>query len=238
MRFRWATLTDDGRVRDHNEDSVWPAPGAGEAADTLVVAVADGMGGHAGGEIASKTAIETAMGVGGRASMRVQAANLAVLDDANRRPRLSGMGTTLTLAVIEPSGEVEIGHVGDSRAYLLRAGKLAMVTTDHSYISEMMAAGRLTEEEAANHPYRSVVTRAIGLEPAVEVDTLVLTLEPGDRMLICSDGLSSMVSDKVITQVLHDQRDPSAAARALIAAANRAGGDDNISVVIVDADEE
>ena len=237
MRFRWAALTDDGRVRDHNEDAIWPEPGSGDSIGPLLVAVADGMGGHAGGEIASRTAIDTAVGVGGSAALRIQAANLAVLDDANRRPRLAGMGTTLTLAVIGPDGRVDLGHVGDSRAYLLRAGALKMVTTDHSYISEMMAAGRLTPEEAATHPYRSVVTRAIGLEPAVDVDTFELELTPGDRLLICSDGLSSLIDDAAIAGVLNES-DPAAAARGLVEAANRAGGDDNISVVIVDAVDE
>lgn len=234
MRFRWTALTDDGRVRDQNEDAIWPEPGSGESTGPLLVAVADGMGGHAGGEIASRTAIDTAVGVGGTAALRIQAANLAVLDDANRRPRLAGMGTTLTLAVIGPDGRVDLGHVGDSRAYLFRAGALKRVTTDHSYVSEMMAAGRLTPEEAAVHPYRSVVTRAIGLEPAVDVDTFELELMPGDRLLICSDGLSSLIDDAAIAEVLKDS-DPAAAARSLVEAANRAGGDDNISVIIVDA---
>ncbi|MEX1208246.1 MAG: PP2C family serine/threonine-protein phosphatase [Acidimicrobiia bacterium] len=234
MRFRWAALTDEGRVRDHNEDAIWPEPGSGESIGPLLVAVADGMGGHAGGEIASRTAIDTAVGVGGTAALRIQAANLAVLDDANHRPRLAGMGTTLTLAVIGPDGRVDLGHVGDSRAYLFRAGALKKVTTDHSYVSEMMAAGRLTPEEAAGHPYRSVVTRAIGLEPAVDVDTFELEMTAGDRLLICSDGLSSLIDDAAIAGVLKES-DPAVAARGLIEAANRAGGDDNISVVIVDA---
>ncbi|MEX0825853.1 MAG: PP2C family serine/threonine-protein phosphatase [Acidimicrobiia bacterium] len=237
MRFLWAALTDDGRVRDHNEDAIWPEPGSGESIGPLLVAVADGMGGHAGGEIASRTAIDTAVGVGGTAALRIQAANLAVLDDANHQPRLAGMGTTLTLAVIEPDGRVDLGHVGDSRAYLFRAGALKRVTTDHSYVSEMMAAGRLTPEEAAVHPYRSVVTRAIGLEPAVDVDTFELELTPGDRLLICSDGLSSLIDDAAIAGVLKES-DPAAAARGLVEAANRAGGDDNISVVIVDTVDE
>lgn len=237
MKFRWATLTDQGHVRDHNEDAIWPNVGSGETSETLLVAVADGMGGHAGGEIASKTAIDTAVGVGGSASIRVQAANLAVLDDANQRPRLAGMGTTLTLALIAPDGTVDLGHVGDSRAYLLRDTKLTKVTTDHSYVSEMIEAGRMTPEEAETHPYRSVVTRAIGLEHAVEVDSVELTLEPGDRLLICSDGLSSMLGDPVIAAALTTENAPEAAARALVAAANEAGGDDNISVIVVDAVE-
>jgi protein phosphatase len=148
------------------------------------------------------------------------------------------MGTTLTLAIIDPNGTVDIGHVGDSRAYLRRDGDLRKVTSDHSYIGEMMAAGRLTPEEAKNHPYRSVVTRAVGLESSVEVDTTELELQAGDRLLLCSDGLSSMVDDGAIAEILDGRDDPAEAARALVEAANAAGGDDNITVVIVDADDE
>ena len=238
MRFRWAARTHTGRVRGNNEDALWPRPGSGETNEILLVAVADGMGGAAGGEIASKTAIDTASAVGGSAAIRVQAANLAVLDEASRRPRLTGMGTTLTLAIIDPNGTVDIGHVGDSRAYLRRDGELRKVTSDHSYIGEMMAAGRLTPEEAKNHPYRSVVTRAVGLESSVEVDTTELELQAGDRLLLCSDGLSSMVDDGAIAEILDGRDDPAEAARALVEAANAAGGDDNITVVIVDADDE
>jgi len=236
MRFRWATRSDTGRMRPHNEDAVWPRPGSGNSGDTMIVAVADGMGGHVGGEIASRTAIETATSVGGGAAIRVQAANLAVLDEANRRPRLSGMGTTLTLAIIAADGSVEFGHVGDSRAYLYRDNNLEMITNDHSYISEMMAAGRLTPEEAEVHPYRSVVTRAIGLEPAVEVDTVEVELEGGDRLLLCSDGLTAMIDDAAIEEILGDHDDPAAAAEALVEAANDLGGEDNITVVVVDAE--
>ncbi|HSM01835.1 MAG TPA: Stp1/IreP family PP2C-type Ser/Thr phosphatase [Acidimicrobiia bacterium] len=236
MRLRWATRSDTGQVRPHNEDAVWPRPGSGDSDETMIVAVADGMGGHVGGEIASRTAIETATSVGGTAAIRVQAANLAVLDEAGQRPRLTGMGTTLTLAIISPEGSVEVGHVGDSRAYLLRGGDLEQITEDHSYVSEMIASGRLTPEEAEVHPYRSVVTRAIGLEPSVEVDTLDLDLEEGDRLLLCSDGLTAMLDDAAITEILDSHGDPGAAAEALVDAANQRGGDDNITVVVVDAE--
>jgi protein phosphatase len=238
MRFRWATRSDTGRVREHNEDTVWPAPGTGESGDTFLVAVADGMGGAVGGEIASATAIETATGVGGRAAIRVQAANLAVLDEATRRPRLAGMGTTLTLAIIEPDGSVELGHVGDSRAYRYREGRLEMITTDHSYVSEMIASGRLSPEDAKNHPYRSVVTRAIGLEPVVDVDITELEMEDGDRILLCSDGLTAMLDETAIAEILADHDDPGSAAEVLVEVANERGGDDNITVVVVDAVSE
>lgn len=238
MKFRWATRSDTGRVREHNEDAVWPATGSGESDDTLLVAVADGMGGHVGGEIASSTAIDTATGVGGRAAIRIQAANLAVLDEAARRPRLAGMGTTLTLAIVEPDGSMELGHVGDSRAYRYRNGELEMITTDHSYVSEMIAAGKLSPEDAENHPYRSVVTRAIGLEPAVDVDVTELEVKDGDRILLCSDGLTAMLDDATIAEILGDDDDPGTVADALVETANERGGDDNITVVVVDAVSE
>ncbi len=236
MRFSWATATSVGQVRDHNEDSVWPAPGSGTTDEAVIVAVADGMGGAAGGEVASRTAIETATTVGGTPLVRVQAANLAVLDAASHRPRLTGMGTTLTLARLDPAGHAEIAHVGDSRAYLFHDGALDRITEDHSYVAEMLASGRLTPEEAEVHPYRSVITRAIGLDAAVEVDVLVVDLEPGDRLLICSDGLTNMIDDERVAAILADGGPAADTAAILVEAANAAGGVDNITVVVADAE--
>lgn len=234
MTLRWAALTDVGRIRDHNEDSIWPENGSGVSDARLVVGVADGMGGHAGGEIASRTAIETAVGMSGGAAMRVQAANLAVIETAGRQPRLAGMGTTLTLAIVGDDGATDIAHVGDSRAYRIRDGRPEQITADHSYVAEMIDAGRLTPEEASVHPYRSVVTRAIGLDPGVEVDTHQVMLAPGDRLLLCSDGLTSMLDDAAVAEILTAHADPESAVTALVEAANLAGGADNISVVVVD----
>ncbi len=237
MNFAWATRTDVGRVRDHNEDSVWPTTD-GSTAEMLAVAVADGMGGHAGGEVASATALDTAMTVSGEPTMRILAANLAVVDAARQRPRLTGMGTTLTLALLDPDGDLDIGHVGDSRAYLLRDGTLQQLTRDHSYVADLIAAGKLTPEEAESHPYRSVLTRAVGLDPTVEVDSYGLILQFGDRILLCSDGLTSMVSDGPLSEILDRQGSPPAmTADALVTAANDAGGIDNITVVIIDVAE-
>jgi PPM family protein phosphatase len=235
MKFTWATRTDVGRTRDHNEDSVWPTTD-GTSEETIVVAVADGMGGHAGGEIASSIALDTAMTVGGEPAIRVQAANLAVVDAARLRPRLKGMGTTMTLAVFDPDGDVDIGHVGDSRGYLFRAGALEQVTNDHSYVAELMAAGKLTPAEAGIHPYRSVITRAVGLDPSVEVDRYGRLLEAQDRILLCSDGLTDMLSDDHIARILATP-DPGETADALVAAANEAGGADNITVIVIDVAE-
>lgn len=234
MRFEWATATDTGLVRDQNEDTVWPSPGSGSADEAMIVAVADGMGGHAGGEIASRTAIETASAVGGNPLVRIQAANLAVLDAAARRPRLSGMGTTLTVVLLDPAKPAELAHVGDSRAYLYRDGNLERLTEDHSYVAEMIAAGRMTPEEAETHPYRSVVTRAVGLEPTVDVDTLAFDLVSGNRILLCSDGITNMIDEAAITAILGAGHDAVATADSLVDAANRAGGVDNVSVVVVD----
>jgi protein phosphatase len=237
MRFEWATRTDVGRLREHNEDSVWPIDD-GTSDEAIAVAVADGMGGHAGGEVASSIALETAMTVGGDPTMRVQAANVAVVDAARLRPRLAGMGTTLTLAVLDPDGDLDIGHVGDSRAYLLRGDELTQLTKDHSYVAELMAAGKLTPEEAETHPYRSVVTRAVGLDSSVEIDNYGLILKPGDRILLCSDGLTTMVTDSGLSEILGvEGSSPATAADALVIAANDAGGVDNITVVVVDVAE-
>ena len=235
MKFSWAAATDTGLVRDHNEDAVWPDPGSGESDEPIVVAVADGMGGHAGGEIASRTAIDTASSVGGSPLVRVQAANLAVLDAAAHRPRLTGMGTTLTVVLIDSAGHAELAHVGDSRAYRFRKGALTRLTEDHSYVAEMMAAGRMTPKEAEVHPYRSVVTRAVGLEPTVEVDTFHVDLGPGDRLLLCTDGLTNMVDEQAVARILAADEGPASTAAALIEAANAAGGVDNTTVVVVDA---
>lgn len=234
MKFTWATRTDPGRVRDHNEDAVLPEADTDGTDDHLVAAIADGMGGHAGGEIASATAIATVAAVAGDVAIRIEAANLAVLDAAAQRPRLSGMGTTLTLGIFDGAGSLHIGHVGDSRAYLLRGAALSQVTTDHSFVGEMLAAGRMTEEEAEAHPYRSVLTRAVGLEAAVEIDVHRLDLAAGDRILFCSDGVTAMIDDEAIRSALGAERDPGRAAETLIAAANAAGGVDNITAVVVD----
>lgn len=233
MRFTWATRTDRGKVRDHNEDSVWPHDD-GHTEEALIVAVADGMGGHAGGEVASSVALETATTVGGDPAMRIRAANLAVVDAARDRPRLAGMGTTLTLGVFDPDGDLDIAHVGDSRAYLWRDGELSQVSKDHSYVAELIDAGELAPEDAANHPYRSVVTRAVGLDQTVEVDSYGVVLEVGDRILLCSDGLTDMLTDDEIARILEGAAEVDQAADDLVKEANGAGGVDNISVVVVE----
>jgi protein phosphatase len=237
MTFLWAVATDQGRVRGHNEDTLWPRPGtggvaAGDAGGEFLAAVADGMGGHIGGEVASRLAIEAAVAAGGEAVERLHAANAAVVGTALDKPRLAGMGTTMTLAIFSP-GAVEIGHIGDSRAYLYRDGTLAQLTRDHSLMAEMLASGELTPEQAAVHPFRSVITRALGMESRVVVDRVTRDLLPGDRLLLCSDGLTTMLADAEVAALL-SRGDARSTAVDLVAAANRAGGVDNISVVVVD----
>lgn len=237
MTFLWAAATDPGRVRGHNEDALWPRPedgraARGEAAGHFLAAVADGMGGHVAGEVASRLAVEAAVAADGDAVARVRAANEAVFATSLDRPRLAGMGTTLTLALFSEEG-VEIGHIGDSRAYLCRRGELGQLTRDHSLVAEMVASGEIQPEEAAAHPFRSVITRALGMESGVAVDRVERDLQPGDRCLLCSDGLNTMLDHDEIAALLAEPDAPAAAA-ALIRAANRAGGLDNITVVLVD----
>ncbi|MCJ7725387.1 MAG: protein phosphatase 2C domain-containing protein [Acidimicrobiia bacterium] len=231
MIYTWASATDIGLVRDHNEDSVAPRDMGLETAP-FVVGVADGMGGHASGEVASRIALTAALAAEGDIVDRVRSANRAVIEAAAKDPALLGMGTTLTIGDFADDA-VEIGHVGDSRAYLLKDGHLEQITTDHSLVAEMIARGDLTAEEATVHPYRSVITRAIGLQPGVEVDRESRTLGVGDRVLFCSDGLTGMVDAETIRDILVAESHPTESAWALVEAANAAGGVDNISVVVV-----
>jgi len=237
MTFHWAAATDPGRVRGHNEDNLWPRPegagaAAGEAEAPFLAMVADGMGGHVAGEVASRLAAEAALEAEGDPVERVLTANAAVVRRALDQPRLAGMGTTMTLAVFSPD-EVEMGHIGDSRAYLFRDGTLTQLTRDHSLMADMIASGELTPEQAAVHPFRSVITRALGMESHVVVDRVTHDLQLGDRVLLCSDGLTTMLADAQVAALLAGV-DATTAAAALIAAANDAGGYDNISVVVVD----
>jgi protein phosphatase len=203
-------------------------------------AIADGMGGAQAGEVASRLAAavfeEGAAAIQGEEGVAtvVRAANARIFERAVHDPSVAGMGTTATVAVVDESAAtVTIAHVGDSRAYLYRLGALEQLTTDHSLVGELVRSGRLTEDEAAVHPHRSVITRALGTDADVEVDTLTHEVVPGDLVLLCSDGLSAMVRDEEIVRVLEASGGaPSEAAAALVAAANAAGGEDNVTVVL------
>jgi PPM family protein phosphatase len=231
MKLLTTALTDVGRVRAANEDSFVIDDTAG------VFAVADGMGGHQAGEVASATAIDalrTGLADGRPIDEAIVDANTAVVARASEDPGLRGMGTTLTAAVVGDDQVLVIGHVGDSRAYLLRAGDLERLTADHSVVAELIAAGQLTEAEAEIDPRRAMITRALGIDVDVEVDVIPVALTVGDRLLFCSDGLTTMLRDDAIAEVLRTQADRARAAQELVEAANDAGGVDNITVLLVD----
>jgi protein phosphatase len=225
-----ATLTDTGRRRRHNEDAF--------VAEPPLFAVADGMGGAQAGELASSLAAaalkdsqEPGGGGEGRVDELIQQANRRVYERQSQDAAASGMGTTMTVALVE-DGRVAFGHVGDSRAYLIRGGALEQLTEDHSLVAELVRSGKLSPEEAEGHPQRSVITRALGTDPDVDVDTFSVETKPGDLFLICSDGLTTMVDDEtILDEVARNRHDLKSAAKALVRAANKGGGEDNITVV-------
>ena len=236
MKYSWATSTHPGMVRDSNEDSVIPETD-GASVGPILVAVADGMGGHAAGEVASLLAIETVSNSEAPLSDRVIEANRVVMEAAEDRPDRYGMGTTLTAGEFRPDGTLLVGHVGDSRLYLYRGSNLLQVTTDHSLVAEYVASGAISAEEAEHHPQRNVITRALGIDWEIIVDSHTVHLRAGDRVLICSDGLSSMVPHAEIAAILQEEPAPQASCWALVEAANQAGGEDNITVAVVDVVE-
>lgn len=233
MSYIWAVATHRGLIRDANEDSVYPASGgAGEG--PLLFAIADGMGGHAAGEVASRIAIDTVRDEESVGLVeRVQLANERIADQAKTDPSTAGMGTTISAAVLSQEGSVEIAHVGDSRIYLLRDNELRQLTKDHTLVAQLVAEGRVTPEQAATHPQRSMLMRAVGHGRPLEVDVVEEPLQDGDRLMICSDGLSDMIDMKLMTELLA-QGTVEEAVWALVEAANRAGGHDNTSVIAVD----
>lgn len=236
MRYVWATATHQGRVRRRNEDAVYPES-SGASDEAILVGVADGMGGAIAGNVASSTALEAATGKDPESDVsiveRIVTGNDELLGEIERNPDLRGMGTTLTLGLFRPDGSLELGHVGDSRAYRVRPDQLELLTTDHTVVAELVAMGHLEPADAERHPQRHLLTRALGLGPVL-VDQQIVELADGDRVLICSDGLTSMLSDEQIAEIATGEGvEPTV--WALIEAANTAGGVDNISVAIVDA---
>lgn len=237
MKLAVGARTDVGRVRQANEDSFFiQAP---------LFVVADGMGGHVAGDVASATAVEVVQNEMAQADASEPGSLAAILSEANSAiyekaaadQTLHGMGTTCTLLLIG-DGRAQIAHVGDSRAYLLRDGALRQVTEDHTLVARMVAEGQLTPEEAEHHPQRSMITRTLGVDPDVEVDLISLDLAQGDRILMCSDGLNSMLAAQAIQDVLVRQPDPQSAADELVEQAIAAGGEDNVTVVVVDVGAE
>jgi protein phosphatase len=231
VKLAAASATDQGRVRTNNEDAFLIDD------QRALFAVADGMGGHRGGEVASHTAIEAlraAVANGTPLHDAITRANDAVLARAAGDDELTGMGTTLTAVVAVGGRQLLIGHVGDSRAYLLHDGALHRATDDHSLVEELVREGRLTPEQAEAHPQRAIVTRALGVDASVDVDLYTIDIAAGDRVVICSDGLTTMVRERDIERLARTEPDPQRLAEALVAAANAAGGEDNTTVVVVD----
>ncbi len=248
MSFEFFHAVDTGRARTNNEDSV--------AVDetNLLAVLADGMGGYNAGEVASGMAtdfIKTELGrwlqeTAGRANdnevrramdICVDNANRAIFNAANANPQYAGMGTTLVLAVFR-EGQLRLGHVGDSRAYRWRKGQLTQITRDHSLLQEQLDAGLITPEQAAFSANKNLVTRAVGVEDTVLLECHLHEVQPGDVLLMCSDGLTDMLDDASIAQLLQTHDALPAAGQALIAAANEAGGRDNIAIVLVRAAEQ
>lgn len=232
MRIGWAS--DVGQVRSVNEDLCW-------VGGRLLI-IADGMGGHAAGEVAAKVAVDTIanwvfpsagdLGDPIEKTIRqaIEAANRAIYERAAQDRALQGMGTTLTMILVEGS-QAYLGHVGDSRAYLFRDEKLSRLTEDHSVTAELVRSGGITENEANAHPYRHFLTRALGAEQSVTADIHVVDLVDGDGLLLCTDGLTSVLADADIEQALRQLSDPQQVADELVKQANQGGGPDNITVV-------
>jgi protein phosphatase len=232
LRAGWAT--DVGLVRSNNQDELLVASG--------LFAVADGMGGAAAGEVASATAVrqlqeafEAGEPTADNLRAAAQTANRAVWDQAEANPEMRGMGTTLVALALVEDGLLAAINVGDSRLYRFHDGTLQQVTSDHNLVAELVAEGRLSKEEAEYHPRRNIMTRALGVDPEVPVDLFPLEVEPGDRFLLCSDGLPRELPDDHIASLLRRLADPQQAAHELVNEAKRRGGNDNITVVVVDA---
>ena len=251
-RYRWksATRSEVGRVRDSNEDSVFVKPGSG------VFVVADGMGGHAAGEVASAIASRTIGDTACRPCSTMddlsaqlveafRAAGREISREAAEEPSHAGMGTTATALCLRRDGTFVVAHIGDSRAYLARAGHLDRVTKDHSWVQEQLERGLIAPEHARGHPQSNIITRALGTDPDPRPDLYPGELQSGDVFLLATDGLTDMVSEDTIGEILGGEsakfggaRSLEDAADALVEAANRAGGTDNITVLLVRVEEE
>lgn len=232
-------VTDEGKVRQNNEDSLL----VGDGRDETLFAVADGIGGFEAGEVASSITIEALkeMEPGDSFETVLQEANRRILAAARKNEKLSGMGTTVVavrFSGTQAEPVAEVAHVGDSRAYLMRGGELKPITEDHSLVAELVRSGDLTRSQASRHPQKNLITRALGAEEGVEVDTTTLQVGAEDRVMLCSDGLSDMVPESRISEILAESsREPETPARRLLSAALDAGGVDNITVVVVDVKE-
>lgn len=250
MKLTYKAISDVGRKRSANEDSYF--------ADTelRLFVVADGMGGHAAGEVASRIAVDSihnfveftdhdkditwpydfdetlSMG-GNRLKTAIQSAHAKVLETTGNKKELQGMATTVVSILVE-AGKTQVAHVGDSRAYLIREGKLIQLTSDHSWVNEQLRSGAITSAQARNHPYRNIVTRALGGPNPVDVDVSEEGMQDGDIVLLCSDGLNTMITDDdILNIVAQNQEDIDKACQELIDRANQNGGEDNVTAILV-----
>jgi serine/threonine protein phosphatase PrpC len=235
-------LTDVGRKRDHNEDNLYVfSPHTNFESRGMLIAVADGMGGHAGGEFASRIAVDT-LGKYYTSENEsksflvslencITEANSLIYSQAQCSPVLRGMGTTLTTAIVDKN-TLNLGQVGDSRAYLIRNGAIQQLTNDHSLVAEQIRQGIITEQEASSHPAKNIITRALGTKAKVEIDFYTFELEPDDRILVCTDGLHGPVNDPTMLRIILEAESSPDACRKLIAQANENGGPDNITVIL------
>ncbi|HVL33612.1 MAG TPA: Stp1/IreP family PP2C-type Ser/Thr phosphatase [Actinomycetota bacterium] len=233
IELRSASRSDPGRARERNEDACFSG--------RYVFAVADGLGGHRAGEVASSLALEPIAALdqfppkkaAERLADAVRRGNRDVFDRSEKDSSLKGMGTTMTAIAVD-GARLHLAHVGDSRCYLIRAGAIEQVSRDHTLVARMVAEGKITQEQADTHPQRSIVTRALGADRDVDVDEVEIDIVPGDRIVLCSDGLTGVVSDEEIRQLASDDTDLEGICAALIDEANARGGPDNITTVIVD----
>jgi len=245
--MRYVSITDTGLVRKNNEDS----HAVVESGEELIFAVADGMGGHAMGEVASKTAMEFVFSALSLASNQVQnkremedilqktveKANIKVYLESLKNPNFHGMGTTLTLGVLH-DWRLYLSHIGDSRAYLLHGSRLDRLTLDHTLVQQMVDEGMISEKDAREHPKRHMLTRSLGVNEYMTPDTTSFDISEGDLIMLCTDGLYGYVKDKDIRDILRKHKDLSLCAEKLVEAANNAGGYDNITVVLVHCNRE
>jgi protein phosphatase len=233
-------MTDPGMIRLENEDSIGTFPDSGLAV------LADGMGGHQAGEVASRMAVDTIVryltdpyspdrhqSIQKRVFEAIRRANKSIHETARERPECAGMGSTVVVTLLR-DGQLVVGHVGDSRLYRLRAGQIEQITLDHSVVQELVSRGLFTLEEAQQSVGKNLVTRALGVDPEVEADVTTLPLQPGDLFLLCSDGLNDVVGDSEIAQTLNESTaNLYTAAFRMVALANQRGGPDNISVILI-----
>lgn len=244
MQIRYGTGTSRGRVREQNEDNFTVIDCRENG--FMVFAVADGMGGMDFGELASTTAVnavektyrdcngfgDTINDVRESLKLLFQKINIEIINESNDKKSVIGMGTTMSMCFVDKDW-VNIGHVGDSRIYLFRNGDIRQLTKDHSYVENLVDTGRITREQARNHPDKNIITRALGLEMEIEVDYCRERLESGDRILLCSDGLTNELDDMVICKIIDGEEEPGKAIDKLLEKANQLGGRDNVTALLV-----